>query len=137
MTENIYGIWKRRFPILNCLRLHLQNAIAVVEATAILHNISIVWGDLLPRDMMVDAPAGLAEPAEEEVIVDNRQPADVRRQQGIAARNSLLQRTLQTPATASERRKMRRHRQGQQNNWATMSHTNDETPVVEQLLPLK
>ena len=110
MTENIYGLWKRRFPILNCVRLHLQNAIAVIEATAILHNISILWGDLVPLEMMDEAPPGHDDAPEDDVVVDNRLPNDVRRQQGFAARDALMRRSLQTPPSASERQKMRRHR---------------------------
>ena len=65
----------------------------------------------MPRDMMVDAPAARDEPAEDDVIIDNRQPAEVRRQQGIAARQELMRRTLETPMSAAERRKLRRHHQ--------------------------
>ena len=110
MTENIYGLWKRRFPILNCVRLHLQNAIAVIEATAILHSISILWGDLVPREMMDEAPPGHDDAPEDDVVVDNRVPDDVRRQQGFAARDALMRRSLQTPHSASERQKMQHNR---------------------------
>ena len=110
MTENIYGLWKRRFPILNCVRLHLQNAIAVIEVTEILHNISILWGDLVPREMMDEAPPGHDDAPEDDIVVDNRVPDDVRRQQGFAARDALMRRSLQTPPSASEHQKMRRQR---------------------------
>lgn len=39
--ENIFGIWKRRFPILayGC-RLKLETTLTVIIATAVLHNIA-------------------------------------------------------------------------------------------------
>jgi hypothetical protein len=43
MTENVYGVWKRRFPCLDLLRCHLPLAQDIILATAVLHNISIRW----------------------------------------------------------------------------------------------
>ena len=45
------GIWKNRFPILKRMRLHLPNAMKVVMATAILHNLSILWGEIGVEDL--------------------------------------------------------------------------------------
>lgn len=44
--ENIFGIWKRRFPILayGC-RLKLENVLNVIVATAVLHNLAIIRRD--------------------------------------------------------------------------------------------
>ena len=50
MTENLYGIWKRRFPILRCLRVNLPNAYKIIICCAILHNLSVLWGEILPQD---------------------------------------------------------------------------------------
>ena len=49
--ERLFGVWKRRFPILayGC-RLKLSTILAVIPATAILHNIAI--------DMMEGEPPG-------------------------------------------------------------------------------
>ena len=48
MTENIYGIWKWRFPIIRCLRVHLPNAYKVIVGTAVLHNFSVQWREIMP-----------------------------------------------------------------------------------------
>ena len=40
------GIWKRRFPLVDYLRNSLPNAIKIINATAILHNMSILWGEI-------------------------------------------------------------------------------------------
>lgn len=44
--ENIFGIWKRRFPILayGC-RLNLENVLNVIVAIAVLHNLAILKQD--------------------------------------------------------------------------------------------
>jgi hypothetical protein len=41
MSENVFGILKRRFPVLRNLRAHLPTSKVIILATAILHNISI------------------------------------------------------------------------------------------------
>ncbi len=43
MSEDVYGVWKSRFPCLRCLRCHLPLAQDVILATAILHNIATRW----------------------------------------------------------------------------------------------
>ncbi|XP_063911960.1 putative nuclease HARBI1 [Zophobas morio] len=41
-VERQYGVWKRRFPILSLgLRLKLETTLAVIVATAVLHNIAL------------------------------------------------------------------------------------------------
>ena len=49
MTENIFGRWKKRFPIITNLRTHLQFSQKIIIATAILHNIATLWSDPLPE----------------------------------------------------------------------------------------
>ena len=77
MTEDTFGMWKKRWPIIDDLRLHVENAMAVIEATAILHNISLEWGDIMQRNMYVDSPPALypQDPDEEELVVINNVPA--------------------------------------------------------------
>ena len=48
MTENIYAMWKRRWPILKHMREDLLRAKQTIDATAILHNLAILWSDELP-----------------------------------------------------------------------------------------
>lgn len=48
-VERQYGVWKRRFPVLSLkLRLKLETTMAVIVATAVLHNIAILERDELP-----------------------------------------------------------------------------------------
>ena len=47
--ERMYGIWKRRFPVLSMgLRVRIQNALTIIIATAVLHNIAIQTNDIIP-----------------------------------------------------------------------------------------
>ena len=49
--ERTNGILKRRFPILKYgIRLHIDNALPVIVATAVLHNIAVTVGDEEPAD---------------------------------------------------------------------------------------
>ena len=50
MTETIYGIYKRRTPIVKFVRLNLKNTVKVATACAILHNIALDWNDEVPVD---------------------------------------------------------------------------------------
>lgn len=43
IIERLFGIWKRRFPILACdfgMRYHLHRVLTIIIATAVLHNIA-------------------------------------------------------------------------------------------------
>ena len=106
MTECIYGIWKRRFPILKQLRVNLSHAITIVEATGILHNISLDWNDIIPRDLYPDAPDAMAQRIDENDFVVNNLRQEIRYQQGVQARQNLLTRTLQFAPTPAELRKL-------------------------------
>lgn len=43
MSENVFGQWKRRFPVLDNMRMHHPNAMKAVIATAVLHNMAIAF----------------------------------------------------------------------------------------------
>ena len=45
MSENIFGRWCRRFPIIKDLRTHLPQSQKTVLATAILQNIAVQWNE--------------------------------------------------------------------------------------------
>nr|XP_023021925.1 putative nuclease HARBI1 [Leptinotarsa decemlineata] len=46
VVERQYGLWKRRFPVLRFgMRLKLETTMAVIVATAVLHNIAIDMND--------------------------------------------------------------------------------------------
>jgi hypothetical protein len=45
MSENVYALWKRRFPILKALRGHVADCQDIVLATAVLKNMALLWND--------------------------------------------------------------------------------------------
>ena len=102
MTENVYGIWKQRFPCLRNLRCHYQNAKDTIIATAILHNLAILWGDRLPPD---DEQGHPEEGQAQYVIEDNDATANIILQRGFERRDMLCEFTNRH---APERRRERR-----------------------------
>ncbi|KMQ85441.1 nuclease harbi1 [Lasius niger] len=51
IIERLFGIWKRRFPVLALgLRLQLDKVMVVIVATAVLHNIVRQNGDEEPSE---------------------------------------------------------------------------------------
>lgn len=53
VVERQYGVWKRRFPILrNGIRLQLNTILAVIVATAVLHNIAIEMNEDIPEEWL-------------------------------------------------------------------------------------
>jgi len=68
IIERLFGIWKRRFPILalGSRFQKVQNVLSVIVATAILHNIARRAGDVLPLDDLT-----LQMPAPWENILQN------------------------------------------------------------------
>ena len=50
MSENLYGVWKRRFPILKNLRMDLEPSQKIIVATAVLFNAARMWNDIDPDD---------------------------------------------------------------------------------------
>ena len=99
MTENIYGIWKRRFPVLTNLRFHHGKAMKAVVVTAILHNFAIAMGDHDVSDFEELPPY---EDMEAVFVEDMRAPDQVRRA-GEQARDQIVA-TMPGPRTAKERR---------------------------------
>ena len=102
MTENVYGIWKQRFPCLRNLRCHYQNTKDTIIATAILHNLAILWGDRLPPD---DEQGHPEEGQAQYVIEDNDATANIILQRGFERHDMLCEFTNRH---APERRRERR-----------------------------
>ena len=50
MTENLLGIWKRRFRILKALRTDFRLSQKIIVATAVLFNIGQMLNDEAPDD---------------------------------------------------------------------------------------
>ena len=78
MTENLIGLWKRRFPALSLgIRTKLSTACDIIVATAVLHNLTILWDE-------PEVPEGDNEDEEEEDDGDGAGlPAQGLRQQAI------------------------------------------------------
>ena len=96
MTENIYEILKRRFPISKYIRCYVPNAVRIVQACAVLNNMANVWRDAEPAQPHPNyqdsgAESGLDQPGNVQVdilfIQNILNPRD-RRQQGINAREN-------------------------------------------------
>lgn len=93
MTEDIYGMLKRRFPILKYLRVDLHNAINIIVSCAILHNISIEWADTMPLDdhpnllNIREPPQPPHIPLHEVNIVNDLNPAERRNRAAVCRDN--------------------------------------------------
>ena len=91
MSENIYGVWKRRFPIIKALRTHFQLSQKLIVATAILFNMGRIWGDGEPDDEDGEGGDHADHEAVEECnfVVEEGHPSSVRIR-GQAERQRLL-----------------------------------------------
>ena len=56
MTEDIFGRWKKRFPILRNLQCHLELSQKIIVTTAILENIAHAWNVDQPDDDLPNLP---------------------------------------------------------------------------------
>ena len=65
MSENLYGIWKKRFPILKSFRTNLELSQKIIVATAVLFNIGQMLNDEPPDD-------GDDDEEEREQVTDGR-----------------------------------------------------------------
>lgn len=56
MIERVFGVLKRRFPVLSIgLRNQPKSALTTIVATAVLHNILLKQNDTMPQhDMQID-----------------------------------------------------------------------------------
>nr|CAH7753219.1 unnamed protein product [Callosobruchus chinensis] len=56
VVEGQYGVWKRRFPVLKLgMRLNVNTIMAVIVATAVLHNMAIEENEDIPADWMANS----------------------------------------------------------------------------------
>ena len=57
VVENLFGVWKRRFPCLQLvLRLEVEITLAVIVACAVLHNLACQMAAPLPQDEAPEQP---------------------------------------------------------------------------------
>eukprot|EP00094_Tigriopus_californicus_P012757 TCALIF_12332-PA protein Name:"Similar to CAD Probable cinnamyl alcohol dehydrogenase (Pinus radiata)" AED:0.17 eAED:0.23 QI:0/0/0/1/1/1/4/0/393 len=91
-TENIIGVWKRRFPCLKMgLRTKLEKSLKIIRATGMLHNLAIVLNDPMPEDVM-DEPKQEERPHIEANDINREQITEAARKiQGAARRERLFQ----------------------------------------------
>ena len=114
MTENIYGMLKRRFPLVKNTRVELPNAVKVTAAAAVLHNMALDWADEMPMDDHPNYQHVPDDPVEEDQAVDeamfiNQLNPPQRRAHAAQARDRY--RAMMDPVpTARELEKMALHR---------------------------
>lgn len=118
MTENIYGMLKRRFPITKFIRSHLLNSIRIVQACVVLHNIALNYQDEVPQNNHPNYREEVEEednhedydeiPAGQVHLVNQLNPRQ-RREQGMTARDNWRLSMDNTP-TRKELVKMANHR---------------------------
>jgi hypothetical protein len=64
-VERQYGVWKRRFPILSLgMRMKIDTVLAVIVATAVLHNIAC---DSKDEEPPMDPGLGPFDPADDDM----------------------------------------------------------------------
>ena len=90
-TENIFGIMKRKFPILKSLRAHHARARRVIYACAVLHNLSVRWRMEDEDEDEDDDNHDPAVPHFERIpIVADEAPLHVIRERGQIVRDQLM-----------------------------------------------
>ena len=88
MTENTIGIWKRRFPAIQWMRVDLQNAQKFILASANLHNLSYMWGEVVPGAHPEEDQIPLLPDANEVRVIEDLTAMD-RRRTGRQTRDQL------------------------------------------------
>ena len=81
MSEGLYGVWKRRFPILKNMRTHYVLSQKIILSTAILFNMARMWSDNGPEEEEDDSDEdgdGQEEEDDDGVIVQDAAPASIR-----------------------------------------------------------
>ena len=103
-SENFFGMWKRRWPIIKHVRLNHDKAMEAVFATAVLHNLCVHWNEPEPpMDGEDEIPDEFLNFNQGQVhVVDDRDRAAVRAE-GEIVRNRLL---ANMPPPTSDERKM-------------------------------
>jgi DDE superfamily endonuclease len=91
MSENVFGIWKQRFPCLRSLRCHYEKAKKMIIATAVLHNLAILLNEEeLDEDLEIDGDLD-DDQYRYEIVEDYAEPAAVR-ERGNQLRDTLCNR---------------------------------------------
>ena len=112
-SRNILFILQRLWPILTSLRNHLPNALDIILACCILHNIRVKWGSFDPEeDKERDEDEDEQDENEEEMddidLIDDEINNVAIRARGAVLRDNM--RNSMPPPTASEMRRIRLNR---------------------------
>lgn len=103
-SENIFGVWKKGWPILKQVRFHHSNAIEVVFATAVLHNLSVLCKQPQWNEEDDDIPPKFRNSNQGQVRVEDDLDRAAVRAEGEIVRNNLL--ANMPPPTAKERKQL-------------------------------
>ena len=103
---------EKPFPILKMCRLHVHNAVKVVIATAILHNLSVLWDEVAVEELPPQPDLegytvediGATVPHQDITIELDMPPEQVRRM-GQGKRDNIRQ-TMSMTLSSSEQRKI-------------------------------
>lgn len=83
IVERTFGIWKRRFPCLSRgLETKLLTSTTIITACAILHNLSLIFNDVLEEE-----EEEIENINDEIPVMPHWQPGD-----GFIVRNALIER---------------------------------------------
>jgi hypothetical protein len=86
MTENLYGVWKRRFPILKALRTDYELSQKIVVASAVLFNLARMWQD---EDFNEEINDPGSDDEEGFIVVEDAAPVRTVRLRGQVLRDQL------------------------------------------------
>ena len=65
-TEQIFCMWSKRFPIIKSMRNHYKYSLEIFMATAVLHNLAVLWNEPLCWNVAEPNDDGDEEPNAEE-----------------------------------------------------------------------
>lgn len=91
-VERLFGVWKRRFPILALgMRMQVDKVLAIIVATAVLHNIARLEREAEPIDgPALQLPAPWEELLDDGYIENLNNNLHVRNHRNNAVRNQLI-----------------------------------------------
>ena len=116
MTECIYGLLKRRFPIIKYICTHLRNAVKITQACVVLHNIALDLIDHAPdqdhpnyQEVEVPEHHDDDEVPADQIHIVNQLNSRQRREMGMQARDH-WRRSMDCRPYQVELTKMANHR---------------------------
>jgi hypothetical protein len=77
MTEAVYDDWKNRFRCVEDMHANVPTAKRIIYATAILHNLAVLWNDEMPDDEEVYDDSEDDDSEDDDSEDDDNGPRDV------------------------------------------------------------